>query len=417
MEKMKRLGIYVHIPFCRSKCAYCDFYSLAGRDNMMDMYQKALISHIRESSSQLRGYVADTVYFGGGTPSYYGARRLIDILEALKKYANVLVEGEITLEANPDSVSRQDLSKLRRAGFNRISIGAQCANDGILKSIGRPHNFEQVGEAVKNARSAGFENVSLDLIYGLPSQTKEDWADTLTRTVALKPDHLSCYGLTIEPGTALYPYREAPYIPDADAQADMYLYMTEALERYGYRQYEISNFAKRDRESRHNLKYWTGGEYMGFGAAAHSYVDGRRFAMVADVEAYSKGVLNGSGVVSQLENITDFEQAGEYLMLGLRTVRGISEAEYKDIFPCSFDDAAALMDSYVRQGWMRKTDDRWSFTPKGFLVSNTLIGSIIDCQTTARMRIVSPDTVSDSDEDQISLFGGEQESMTLFRGL
>lgn len=413
----KRLGIYIHIPFCAGKCAYCDFYSLVGCDGLIPDYQKAVLRHIKEAGSQLEGYAADTVYFGGGTPSYYGADRLIAIFNALKKYGRVLVDSEVTLEANPDSITYQDLVKLRRAGFNRLSLGAQCANDGLLKSIGRLHNFAQVEEAVKNARKAGFENVNLDLIYGLPSQTREDWADTLMRASALKPDHFSCYGLKIEEGTALWPYRDSPFIPDGDMQADMYLYMVETLERYGYRQYEISNFAKRGKQSVHNLKYWLGQEYMGFGAAAHSYVSGQRYSYGADVRAYIENVLNGRGVVDQSERLSDFERAGEYLMLGLRTTRGISEKEYYDIFPCSFDMARELLESYAEKGWMMKNDERWSFTPQGFLLSNVLIGEVLDIQTKQRMSIVSPWKTDEGEEYQFSIFNKRPGEIELFHGI
>ena len=413
----RKLGIYIHIPFCAGKCAYCNFYSLVGCDNLIPDYQKAVLRHIKEAGSQLEGYLTDTVYFGGGTPSYYGADKLIAIFNALKKYGRVLVDSEVTLEANPDSITYQDLVKLRRAGFNRISLGAQCANDGLLKSIGRLHNFAQVEEAVKNARKAGFENVNLDLIYGLPSQTREDWADTLTRAAALKPDHFSCYGLKIEEDTALWPYRDSPFIPDDDLQADMYLYMVEALERFGYRQYEISNFAKREKQSRHNLKYWLGEEYMGFGAAAHSYISSQRYSYVPDVRAYIENVLNGRGVVEQSERLTDFERAGEYLMLGMRTTRGISEKEYYDIFPCSFDMARELLDSYIEKGWMVKNDDRWSFTPQGFLLSNVLIGEVLDIQTKQRMSIVSPWKPDEGEEYQFSIFNKRPGEIELFHGI
>ena len=198
MDKLKRLGIYIHIPFCAGKCAYCDFYSLSGCDKLMPDYHRALLKHIKEAEPQLEGYIIDSVYFGGGTPSYYGADRIIEIFNALKKYGRVLVDSEVTMEANPDSVSYQDLVKLHKAGVNRLSIGAQCADDGILKSIGRLHNWRQVEDAVLNARKAGFENVSLDLIYGLPSQTREGWSDTLKKAIALKPEHFSCYGLKMQ---------------------------------------------------------------------------------------------------------------------------------------------------------------------------------------------------------------------------
>jgi len=413
----KKLGVYVHIPFCAGKCAYCDFYSLVGRDELMPAYQKAVLRHIREAGQQLSGYLIDSVYFGGGTPSYYGAARLVRIFEALKKCGRVLVDSEVTLEANPDSITFADLVKLRRAGFNRLSLGAQCADDGLLKSIGRLHNFAQVEEAVKNARRAGFENINIDLIYGLPSQTRDGWADTIARAAALKPEHFSCYGLKIEEGTALWPFRDSPFIPDADLQADMYLYMVEALGKYGYHQYEISNFAKRDRQSRHNLKYWMGEEYMGFGAAAHSYVSGQRYGYVKDVAAYTENVLAGRGVVDQSERLTDFERAGEYLMLGLRTTRGICEKEYYDIFPCSFEMAAELMDSYVEKGWMVRTGERWSFTPEGFLLSNVLIGEVLDAQTKQRMSIVSPWKKDEDAEYQFSIFNKKPGQIELFHGI
>ncbi len=415
MDKM--LGIYIHIPFCAGKCAYCDFYSLAGREAMMPKYQKALLTHIKESSSQLQGYIIDTIYIGGGTPSFYGAGRLVELMNALKKYGRVMVDGEFTVEVNPESTTLRDLVRLRRAGFNRLSIGAQSANDGILKSIGRLHDFAKVEEAVLNARKAGFENVSLDLIYGLPSQTRDDWADTLTRTLALKPDHMSCYGLKIEEGTPLYPFKDSPFIPDDDLQADMYLYAVDALNRNGYKQYEVSNFARRGYESRHNLKYWQMGEYMGFGAAAHSCVSGQRYSCIADMELYAENILSGRSVVDHAESITDFERAGEYLMLGLRTTRGISEKEYYDIFPCKFDISRKLMDSFVEHKWMVKNEDRWSFTPEGFLLSNILIGEILDAQTKQRMTIVSPWKNEEGDAYQFSMFSKRPGEVQIFQGI
>jgi len=212
----------------------------------------------------------------------------------------------------------------------------QTSDDGLLKSLGRRHTFADAEETVKNAREAGFENISVDLIYGLPSQTRDAWAETLSRAAALKPEHISCYGLKIEEGTQLYIYKDSPFIPDDDTQADMYLYAVEALERYGYKQYEISNFARRGYESRHNLKYWMGEEFLGFGPGAHSYIGGRRYSFVADLEKYTENVLSGQSVVDLSEEITDFERASEYLMLRLRTTRGISEKEYTDIYPAAW---------------------------------------------------------------------------------
>lgn len=200
----KRLGIYIHIPFCASKCGYCDFYSRAGCDSLMPDYEDALIRHIREAAPTMAGYQIDTVYFGGGTPSYFGAKRICNIFEALKELGLVRRDSEVTMEANPDSMKLRDLKLLRKAGINRISIGMQSANNDILKMIGRRHNFKQVELAVKAAREAGFDNLSLDLIYGLPNQSKSDWVDTLAKAIALKPEHLSCYGLKLEEGTPMH---------------------------------------------------------------------------------------------------------------------------------------------------------------------------------------------------------------------
>lgn len=376
----KTLGIYIHIPFCASKCAYCDFNSRAGMEKLMPKYHNALLRHIREAAPQLREYYADTVYFGGGTPSYYGAGRLADIFNALKRAALIYKTAEVTVEANPDSVRYRDLLLLRSEGVNRLSLGAQSANDDILKLIGRRHSWKQVLMAVKNARSAGFDNLSLDLIYGLPSQTKEDWADTLNRALDLGPEHLSCYGLKLEPGTPMYEYRDSPILPDDDEQADMYLYTCETLERFGYRQYEISNFAKPGFQSKHNLKYWLLKDYMGFGPGAASCAGGARYSYVKDLAEYISGVQSDKTILDEYEEIGLLDRAAEYIMLGMRTVRGISEKEYHNLYRSDFAPLEELLGEYQRKGWAVQENGRWHFTPAGFLLSNLLIGLLLDKQ-------------------------------------
>lgn len=415
----KNLGVYIHIPFCVGKCAYCDFYSLAGHEKLMPAYQHALLYHIKEYAPQLDGYLTDTVYFGGGTPSYYGADRLISIFGALKKHGHVLLDAEVTAEVNPDSVTKSDLIKMHRAGFNRLSIGVQSANDGLLTSLGRRHTFAEAEQTVKNAREAGFKNISIDLIFGLPSQSRDDWADTLNKAAALKTEHISCYGLKIEEGSQLYIYKDSPFMPDDDAQADMYLYAVETLSRFGFKQYEISNFARRGYESKHNMKYWLGHEYLGFGAAAHSYIGGVRYNFTADLEKYSESVLAGRNIVDLREEITNFEQASEYLMLGLRTTRGISEKEYYDIYPCNMDKTIELLRFYESQGWAVMTDDRWSFTPTGFLLSNTLIGEIMETQTKQRSEMTKPWEKPEAVvlRSQLSLFDIKPQEVQMFRGI
>lgn len=376
----KKLGIYIHIPFCASKCGYCDFYSLAGCERLMPKYHNALIEHINEASQQLQDYYTDTVYFGGGTPSFYGARRICEIFNALKCSALVYKTAEVTMECNPDSIKKRDMNTLLEAGVNRLSIGAQSANDDILKLIGRRHNWKQVETAVKNARSAGFKNISLDLIYGLPSQSKADWADTLTKAISLKPEHLSCYGLKLEEGTPMYGYKDSPMLPDDDEQADMYLYTVETLERFGYRQYEISNFAQSGFESKHNLKYWNLRDYMGFGPGAHSCVGGIRYSYVKDLRRYISGIQSEDTIIDEYEKVDLLARASEYIMLGMRTTRGISEREYHNIYRSDFKPIEALLLEYERKGWSRLDEGRWHFTPSGFLLSNLLIGLMLERQ-------------------------------------
>ena len=286
------LGIYIHVPFCRSKCEYCDFYSVTTKeDGLMDEYLDAICTHIRESGNLAPGYKVDTVYFGGGTPSFFGAEGMASILTTIRKSFDVTDDAEITFEANPDSISDKLLRRLRGEGFNRVSLGIQCDDDEILKKIGRPHSYAQAVTAVQRIRKAGFRNLSLDLIYGLPGQTRHAWQETLQQVLMLSPDHISCYGLKVEEGTPLYQYKDYCNLPDDDTQADMYLDAVEILRTRGYRQYEISNFCRKGQYSRHNMKYWKGGEYLGFGPSASSDFAGKRFTIVRSLRQYIDGEL------------------------------------------------------------------------------------------------------------------------------
>ena len=412
----KRVGIYVHIPFCASKCAYCNFYSLAGAERLMPVFHSAVLRHIKEYSPQLDGYLIDTVYFGGGTPSFYGAGRLVSVFNALKRHGHVLLDAEVTAEINPGSIAKEELLKLRRAGFNRLSIGVQCADDKTLKSLGRVHTFASAEETVKNARQAGFENISIDIIYGLPSQDRDFWAETVAKAAALKAEHISCYGLKIEEGTQLYVFKDSPFLPDDDVQADMYLYAIEMLARFGYKQYEISNFARRGFESKHNMKYWMGDNYIGFGPGAHSYIDRCRYSFIEDVEKYIERVTLGQVVVEYSEEMSDFENAGEYLMLRLRTVYGISEEEYYDIYRLKMDFILELLRKYETNGWALYKDGRWRFTPKGFMLSNTLIGELLEAQTKQRTQVSRPWQTHSSEETQMTLFDKRPLSAGIFSG-
>ena len=380
---VRPLGLYLHIPFCRKKCDYCDFYSLAHSEEKMDSYTAALIRHLEEVAPRAEKHTVDTVYFGGGTPSYLGEKRLEKLLRTVEKRYHLAKEAEITLEANPDSVKDDKmLRSLRRAGFNRWSLGVQSTDDALLRAVGRPHTFEQARLAVEAARKAKIGNLSLDLIYGLPSQTMEQWRQTLSDAVALSPEHLSCYGLKVEEGTPLYARRERESLPDDDAQADMYLYAVSYLAERGYAQYEISNFAKEGCESRHNLKYWTLQEYAGFGPGAHSDFGSVRFAYEKDLDAYIRGEL----CLSEQQDIPPRDRDTEYLMLGLRTARGVGVKEFENRFRERFAPMETLLETYAGQGWCLREEDRWRLTPQGFLVSNQIIGNVLDALTADKAR-------------------------------
>lgn len=388
----EKLGIYIHIPFCRSKCDYCDFYSLAGREDRMDSFQRALLAHLKETAFAAKGLSVDTVYFGGGTPSYYGKKRLRELLAAVKRHYRVDKDAEITLEANPDSVDFKSLKALRRAGFNRISIGFQSACQAELDAVHRPHTVEQGDEAVAAARKAGFTNLSLDLIYGLPVQTVSEWWNTVEHVLALEPDHLSCYGLKVEEGTPLAArVAGGEKILSDDAQADLYLWTVSRLARAGYGQYEISNFAKPGFLSRHNLRYWMTRPYIGFGPGAHSDFGGRRYAWVRDLEGYIKGVLEGGRLLDSEDLIPREERSSEYLMLRLRTAMGIEEWEYRGNYFMDFAPIEERLREFAAQGWAERTGEgRWRLTAKGFLVSNRLIGDLLERQEKVRLSNLLP---------------------------
>ena len=373
------LGIYVHVPFCRSKCQYCDFYSVTEKTSQLtDQYMYAVMDHIKEAGTLAPNYLVDTVYFGGGTPTLFGAEGLSAILNTIRKSFDVAPTAEITFEANPDSVTDKLLRRLRSEGFNRVSLGIQNDHDDILKKIGRPHTYAQAVEAVQKIRKAGFKNLSIDLMYGLPDQTLQSWLATLKNVLKLNPEHISCYGLKLEEGTPMHEYRDYYNLADDDDQADMYLEAIDLLRKYGFRQYEISNFCKKGHISRHNLKYWTGGEYLGFGPDASSDFAGKRFSIIRDVHGYIDGIQTGGQVLREVQDIPNRERAGEYLMMRLRLSSGIDPAEYEQLFLLPFAPLERIFLQFKDRGLAVKTfDGRWHLTPEGYLLSNSIISDLL----------------------------------------
>ncbi len=376
------LGIYIHVPFCRSKCQYCDFYSLPTKDDkLMEDFTNAICTHIKEAGALAPGYQVDTIYFGGGTPTFFGADGMATILTAIRRRFDVSGDAEITFEANPDSVTDKLLQRLRAEGFNRVSLGVQCDNDAILRKIGRTHNFEQAITAVQRIRRAGFRNLSLDLIYGLPDQTLESWKKTLLNVLTLNPEHMSCYGLKVEERTPLYQIKDMCHLADDDTQADMYLAAVEILKSKGFRQYEISNFARKGRISQHNMRYWTGGEYLGFGPDASSDFAGKRFKVIRDLRGYIDGIQNGGQVLEDVQEIPTRERAGEYLITRLRTTAGICQEDYEKNFLLPFAPLEKILSTARSRGYAAKTEaNHWYLTPQGFLISNSIISDLLLAQ-------------------------------------
>lgn len=374
MSTPPSLGLYLHIPFCVKKCGYCDFYSVTDAA-LMDAYTDALVREIRLYGEKAAGYVTDTVYLGGGTPSYLGEARLCRILRAVREHFSLAENAEITIECNPESTDRRLLEALLSSGANRLSFGVQAAHDDELRRIGRIHDFEKAKNAVLLARSCGFHNISLDLMYGLPGQTQEMFLDSLSQCLALEPTHLSCYGLKLEPATKMG--REKPTLPDDDAQADTYLAMCGELRRHGFEHYEISNFALPGFRSRHNSRYWDLSEYIGLGPGAHSLFGGRRFEFPRDITAF----IDGTSAVRNEEEVPDFERQNEYLMLRLRTSDGVELRDLEERYHVDPTPYEKVFSALRRPGLTEKNGTRWHLTEAGFLVSNSIINMITDAAT------------------------------------
>lgn len=364
-------GVYVHIPFCLRKCPYCDFYSVEYNEESADRYVKALCRHIGEFKQ--RNVSVDTVYFGGGTPSLLTPDQIYSILSAVNCSFNVR-NAEITLEANPSSVNYDKLCEYKSAGVNRISFGVQSADNRQLEFLGRLHDFDGASRAVYDAQRAGIDNISCDIMLGLSGQDMHSLNATIDRITALPVTHISAYMLKIEKGTAFDSEIIRKSIADEDLLCDMYLNTVERLESYGFEQYEISNFAKSGYFSRHNLKYWSGEEYIGFGPASHSFFDGQRFCSPRNIEKY---IENPSD--SKLITENDPDKAEEYVMLSLRLKRGINLVRVLEYGGEELaENIKNKVGMYAVGGLCVISGDNISLTPKGFLVSNSIIASFLD---------------------------------------
>lgn len=370
----KRLGIYLHIPFCVQKCRYCDFCSFADRHGeYVEKYVAALCNSISSYASRLEDYEADTVYFGGGTPSFLSAGQIERIMNTLENAVCISPSAEITLECNPATADRRYFDDIRKMGVNRLSMGLQSASDDELALLGRIHTAEDFVKTYLDARAAGFDNISADLMYGIPSQTPDSLERSLRFLCALEPEHISAYGLTVEDGTYFARHRAELDLADDDMQAQMYLACGRILSEYGYEKYEVSNFAKEGKVSRHNVRYWRCDEYLGFGVAAHSYFGGERFGNSRDIDAF----ILGNDITEERATVDDRERAVEYVMLGLRLTEGIDACTYRSKFGRELMRDIPRAQEYVKNGFMTYEGGVLKFTDKGFLVSNAILSDIL----------------------------------------
>ena len=361
MKFLTNLGLYLHIPFCNGKCAYCDFYSAFTNEELIDSYLTALIREIKQWGGKINRPI-DTIYLGGGTPSLLN-ERLIPLLSAVRENFSVLDNAEITLEVNPADNILEILQNAKLAGINRISIGAQSSSDQELLKLGRRHTAEHTENAVKIARTLGFDNISLDLMLGLPDSSCNTLKNSLDFIINLKPEHISAYILKIEENTKFFKEKATLNLPDDDLVCDQYLFMCDYLESNGYCHYEISNFCKNEMSSRHNLKYWKCEEYLGLGPSAHSFLDGKRFFYPRDLKAFIKGnapMPDGNG-----------GDKCEEIMLALRLKDGIRT----DNLPTSAKKKCEL---FAKNGLGILENGIFSLTSNGMLLSNTIISEILE---------------------------------------
>jgi len=370
----KSLGIYVHIPFCVSKCRYCDFCSFSGKGSSdIKEYTDELCRRI-ETAEWGGDYEVDTVYFGGGTPSLMGAREVERVLSSLGSRFSVSKNAELTLECNPATADRQYFADILSLGVNRLSMGLQSAVDTELSSLGRIHTAADFAKTFNDARAAGFENISGDLMYGIPDQNTDTLLYSARFLADLSPEHISAYGLTVEDGTYFARHKDELSLADGDGQYEMYMLLSEYLASRSYEKYEISNFARHGKVSRHNLRYWSCGEYLGFGVAAHSYFGERRFGNSRDLSAF----LSGKDITEESVFIDADEQRREYVMLGLRLSVGVDALEYRSRFGKELPIDTPTVKKYVNAGLIRIDGTRLCFTDRGFFVSNAVISEILE---------------------------------------
>lgn len=372
---MNEIGLYIHIPFCMKKCRYCDFTSFAGAGEFFDPYTKALVNEIEKKSSWVRGYEIKSIFVGGGTPVILKRKQIADIFSAVFKNYNVSDDCEITVEANPGVLTKELLKEFRSIGVNRLSIGVQAWQKNLLELMGRIHTNVDARKAVDMAQMADIENINADLIFGIPYQKVSDWEESLLKTIDMGVKHISAYSLIFEEGT---PFTEALERGELKAVSEkddrrMYYLADEILGDFGFKKYEISNYGKEGFFSRHNITYWECREYLGFGLAAHSYFDGRRFSNTEILSSYIKNEGIPSLVESFSERLSKKVKMSEFMFMGLRMTKGISKAEFARRFSENLEDVfGSKIEEFTDKKLLEKTKEGFRLTRRGIDVSNVV---------------------------------------------
>ncbi|XZI55484.1 radical SAM family heme chaperone HemW [Clostridium perfringens] len=376
---MDKISLYIHIPFCAQKCLYCDFPSFARKDHLRKAYIEALNKEIISLREKHNNLEINTIFIGGGTPSVLEADELECLLKEVAKL-NMSKDIEYSMECNPGNLTEEKLEVMKKYGVNRISMGLQAKQDNLLKGLGRIHNYKTFKENFLLAKKVGFNNINVDLMFGLPNQRLNEWEETLREIISLEPAHISAYSLIIEEGTAFYNLYENDKLklPTEEEERKMYHLAKKILEENGFNQYEISNYAKEGKECRHNLSYWNMDNWIGVGSAAASYIDGKRIKNISSVEEYINSINEKGEAVEEIINNSKNDNMEEFMFMGLRKINGIDENEFKNRFSMNINDVyGEILNKYIDEGLLIRESGRIFLSEKGIEISNIIMADFL----------------------------------------
>lgn len=376
---MDKISLYIHIPFCAQKCLYCDFPSFARKDHLRKAYIEALNKEIISLREKHNNLEINTIFIGGGTPSVLEADELECLLKEVAKL-NMAKDVEYSMECNPGNLTEEKLEVMKKYGVNRISMGLQAKQDNLLKGLGRIHNYKTFKENFLLAKKVGFNNINVDLMFGLPNQRLNEWEETLREIISLEPAHISAYSLIIEEGTAFYNLYENDKLklPTEEEERKMYHLAKKILEENGFNQYEISNYAKEGKECRHNLAYWNMDNWIGVGSAAASYINGKRIKNISSVEEYINSINEKGEAVEEIINNSKNDNMEEFMFMGLRKINGIDENEFKKRFSMNINDVyGEILNKYIDEGLLIRESGRIFLSEKGIEISNIIMADFL----------------------------------------